>query len=224
MTWEHELYDDFTYFQDRPFFHSFPGDECMIGFVFAEEKDANVMWKKYNTRASIQSSESPLTPPPSPYSSNRRSSEVDAKSSKSKPTSTPKKDKSNGKKKKIDISTISAPTNFQHVGHLGYTDDGGFQSTGLGPEYSNVLGDLSKYGITEKDIEKNKDFVETFLKTAEAKGLHTANATMGVPGMGEARASPPRVVPPPAPVRMAAPPPESPTKVRSSFRCMKYPY
>lgn len=26
VVWEHELYDGFEYFQDRPFFHSFPGD------------------------------------------------------------------------------------------------------------------------------------------------------------------------------------------------------
>lgn len=26
IIWEHELYEGFEYFQDRPFFHSFPGD------------------------------------------------------------------------------------------------------------------------------------------------------------------------------------------------------
>ena len=26
VIWEHELYEGFEYFQDRPFFHSFPGD------------------------------------------------------------------------------------------------------------------------------------------------------------------------------------------------------
>lgn len=26
VIWEHECYDNFEYFQDRPYFHSFPGD------------------------------------------------------------------------------------------------------------------------------------------------------------------------------------------------------
>jgi hypothetical protein len=26
VIWEHELYQNFDYFQDRPYFHSFPGD------------------------------------------------------------------------------------------------------------------------------------------------------------------------------------------------------
>jgi len=26
VIWEHELYEGFEYFQDRPFFHTFPGD------------------------------------------------------------------------------------------------------------------------------------------------------------------------------------------------------
>jgi hypothetical protein len=26
VIWEHEMYDGFEYYQDRPFFHSFPGD------------------------------------------------------------------------------------------------------------------------------------------------------------------------------------------------------
>jgi neural Wiskott-Aldrich syndrome protein len=26
VIWQHELYEGFEYFQDRPFFHSFPGD------------------------------------------------------------------------------------------------------------------------------------------------------------------------------------------------------
>ena len=32
IIWEHELYEGFEYFQDRPFFHSFPGD--VSGFYF----------------------------------------------------------------------------------------------------------------------------------------------------------------------------------------------
>jgi hypothetical protein len=66
IVWEHELYEGFEYYQDRPFFHSFAGDvsvhwqfirnywlvpkECMIGVVFADEKDAKTFYKKVTTR------------------------------------------------------------------------------------------------------------------------------------------------------------------------------
>ncbi|KAJ3899880.1 hypothetical protein F5879DRAFT_810138, partial [Lentinula edodes] len=36
IIWSHEFYQglEAEYNTDRPWFHSFPGDECMIGFVF----------------------------------------------------------------------------------------------------------------------------------------------------------------------------------------------
>jgi len=46
VIWRHDLYEGFQYFSDRPFFHSFSGDECMVGFVFCEEKEAKAFHKK----------------------------------------------------------------------------------------------------------------------------------------------------------------------------------
>ncbi|KDQ10685.1 hypothetical protein BOTBODRAFT_487757 [Botryobasidium botryosum FD-172 SS1] len=50
VTWEHEVYEAFKYHEDRPFFHSFAGDEYEIGFVFAEEAEAAALYKKVRTR------------------------------------------------------------------------------------------------------------------------------------------------------------------------------
>lgn len=50
IVWEHEIWEPFEYNVDRPFFHSFAGDECMIGFVFADESEAKTMYKKVTTR------------------------------------------------------------------------------------------------------------------------------------------------------------------------------
>jgi hypothetical protein len=33
VIWEHELYQNFDYFQDRPYFHSFPGDVRILSAV-----------------------------------------------------------------------------------------------------------------------------------------------------------------------------------------------
>ena len=32
VVWEHEMYEGFEYFQDRPFFYSFPGDVSRIRY------------------------------------------------------------------------------------------------------------------------------------------------------------------------------------------------
>ncbi|KDN43029.1 hypothetical protein RSAG8_06352, partial [Rhizoctonia solani AG-8 WAC10335] len=40
IIWEHEVYEPMLYTQDRPFFHSFAGDDCMIGFSFPNESEA----------------------------------------------------------------------------------------------------------------------------------------------------------------------------------------
>ncbi|KAK0235172.1 hypothetical protein EDD85DRAFT_842139 [Armillaria nabsnona] len=46
IIWEHEFYDGLDYFADRALFHSFPGDDSMIGFVFSNESEAKDFWKK----------------------------------------------------------------------------------------------------------------------------------------------------------------------------------
>ena len=61
---EHEIYNDFQYYQDRPYFHTFAGDvraknvitlcrlipmeqDCMIGIVFPAESDPKNVFKRY---------------------------------------------------------------------------------------------------------------------------------------------------------------------------------
>ena len=46
VIWEHEFYQGLEYNADRAWFHSFAGDECMIGFVFSDEGEAKNFWKK----------------------------------------------------------------------------------------------------------------------------------------------------------------------------------
>ncbi|KAF9451595.1 WH1-domain-containing protein [Macrolepiota fuliginosa MF-IS2] len=53
VIWEHELYDGFELFQDRGFFHSFPGDDCMIGLVYADEQEAKLFFKKVKLKKKL---------------------------------------------------------------------------------------------------------------------------------------------------------------------------
>ncbi|GAA6071153.1 wiskott-Aldrich syndrome protein, partial [Tachysurus ichikawai] len=41
LLWEQEVYSPFTYSTPRPFFHTFPSDECWVGLNFSDEDEAS---------------------------------------------------------------------------------------------------------------------------------------------------------------------------------------
>ncbi|KAK7046795.1 hypothetical protein R3P38DRAFT_3422525 [Favolaschia claudopus] len=136
VIWEFELYNGLEYFPDRAFFHSFAADECMVGFVFADEREAKSFWKKVTTK----------------------------KEAKSKPASEKKKKASKGGK--IDKSMISGPASgsFVHVAHMGYDEDQGFTSTGVDPSWTAFLGQLENSGIDKKVIDQEMEFIKDFAR------------------------------------------------------------
>ncbi|KAH9923513.1 uncharacterized protein B0H18DRAFT_836207, partial [Fomitopsis serialis] len=143
IIWEHELYEGFEYNQDRPFFHSFPGDDCMIGVVFADEGEAKTFYKKVTTTK------------PSTGASPEKT-----KSSKKKKAS---------KGGKIDKSMISGPTagSFKHVAHMGYDAEKGFTSTNVDPSWTSFLQQLESQGIAREMIDSNMDFIKDFVRDAQ---------------------------------------------------------
>ncbi|KIJ62262.1 hypothetical protein HYDPIDRAFT_30526, partial [Hydnomerulius pinastri MD-312] len=139
VIWQHELYDGFEYFQDRPYFHSFAGDECMIGFVFAGEKDAKLFHKKVTTRKADK------VPKVAPAA------------------------KANKKGGKIDKSMISGPTagSFKHVAHMGFDEEKGFTSTNVDPSWLAFLDGLKSQGVSDDLIKENMDFIKGFIRDAQ---------------------------------------------------------
>lgn len=51
IIWDHDIYENMQYNQDRRFFHTFEGDEFLIAFSFAEEREADDFFKKVNGRS-----------------------------------------------------------------------------------------------------------------------------------------------------------------------------
>ena len=45
VTWEHELYYQISYVQDRKQFQSFAGQDFMIGFNFADAEESHVFFE-----------------------------------------------------------------------------------------------------------------------------------------------------------------------------------
>ncbi|EDR10182.1 actin regulatory protein [Laccaria bicolor S238N-H82] len=136
VIWEHELYEGLEYSQDRGFFHSFAGDKCMIGFVFAEEHEAKIFYKKVMMKK-------------------------DAKAKKN--TSKPKK-LSISKGGRVDKSMISGPQagSFKHIAHMGYDAEAGFTSKGVDPSWTTFLGNLENSGVDKAIIEENMEFIKNF--------------------------------------------------------------
>ncbi|EJF63715.1 WH1-domain-containing protein, partial [Dichomitus squalens LYAD-421 SS1] len=162
IIWEHELYEGFEYFQDRPFFHSFAGDECMIGIVFSDESEAKTFYKKVTTR---------------------KSGTVKSKSG------TTKKKGSKPGKGKIDKSMISGPTagSFKHVAHMGYDSEKGFTSTNVDPSWEAFLSNLEGQGVSREVLEQNMDFIKDFVRDAQKSEAKNAAA----PGSAKKKPPPP---------------------------------
>ena len=58
ISWDHELYDDFYFYEDKPYFHTFAGDHCMLGLCYADESSAEQMYKKVSNRSKYMKSSS----------------------------------------------------------------------------------------------------------------------------------------------------------------------
>ncbi|KAF4630937.1 hypothetical protein G7Y89_g7208 [Cudoniella acicularis] len=50
VIWDQEIYDTWSYNQDRTFFHTFETEECLAGLSFVDEKEAKTFLKKMQDR------------------------------------------------------------------------------------------------------------------------------------------------------------------------------
>ncbi|XP_051543793.1 actin nucleation-promoting factor WASL-like isoform X2 [Myxocyprinus asiaticus] len=108
-----------------------------------------------------------------------------------------KKDKAKGKnkKKKISKAEIGTPSNFRHVGHVGWDPNTGFDLNNLDPELKNLF---DVCGISEAEL-KDRETSKVIYEFIEKKG--------GVEAVkNELR----RQAPPPPPSRGGPPPPPPP--------------
>ncbi|KAJ3134385.1 hypothetical protein HK100_003594 [Physocladia obscura] len=124
-------------------------------------------------------------------------------------TNEKKEKKSKGKSKnavssKIDKSMISAPSNFEHVSHVGFNQNTGFTAQNIPMEWKAIF---AKAGITEEQLadKHTAKFVKKFMKENSGAG--------GMPAVSASTASGgARRAPPPPPPSRRAPPPPPPTR------------
>uniref|UniRef100_A0A803KGS4 Actin nucleation-promoting factor WASL n=1 Tax=Xenopus tropicalis TaxID=8364 RepID=A0A803KGS4_XENTR len=224
---EQELYYNFVYNSPRPYFHTFPGDTCQIGLNFASEEEA----KRFRKATTDLISRRPRKPdkkrePPNgpslpmatvdiknPEITNRYNAQVN---------NIPyKNDKKKGKtkKKKLTKADIGTPSNFQHIGHVGWDPNTGFDVNNLDPELKKLF-DLC--GISEaqlKDKETSKVIYDFIEKTGGVEAVKNELRRQGPPRWSAPPPPPPSrggPPPPPPPHSSGPPPPPPPARGRGA--------
>ena len=222
VVWEHELYKDFTYRQERKFFHTFSSDEFLVGLSFADEGDAAIFFNKIQNR---EASSAPRgrPPPPSPSGGGAPAPmgpPSGASSASISSTSSSGSKKSSGKpgeKKKLSKADIGLPSNFKHIGHIGWDPDKGFDVQNIPPEWKALF---EKAGVTKEQLEDKEtakfivDFVQQRGGPVAAAAAFSSAAAPPPPAPGGNRGGAPPPPPPGnrGPPQNAAPPPPPPSR------------
>ncbi|CAG8553442.1 1346_t:CDS:10 [Cetraspora pellucida] len=208
ILWEQELHKDFKYNQECPFFHTFCTDDHFAAFSFANENEAKIFYKKVINREKLS----------------------DKKSQKNSKSGGLFGTKKNGKKGKIDKASISKPTDFRHLGHIGFNPDTGFDVQNINPSWKNLFDQLGELGISqvnildsishrylipniEEIITQNADFIMQYVDENGGikKAKKPANTTTGKPASGATKKTPP----PPPPSRRPGSSPSAKPKAKS---------
>ncbi|KAG0059011.1 hypothetical protein BGZ89_000793 [Linnemannia elongata] len=200
IVWEQELYQGFDYHQDMPFFHTFQADNYVAGFSFADEHEAEVFYSKVHGRARLR----PFKPVPSSGTLAKSAKAAGAQGRNKFPLH-------NGK---LDKSRIGMPSDFRHVGHIGWDPDVGFEAQNIDPAWRTLFDQLDTFGVSRQQINENAGFITNFvnahggLAPTTTKPNGTSNGSNGSlsdlsridsPPLGRAQSPPPKKRPPPPP-------------------------
>ncbi|KAG0046636.1 hypothetical protein BGZ89_005245, partial [Linnemannia elongata] len=158
VIWEQELYENFEYNQERSFFHTFAIDNCLAAFSFADDQEASVFYKKVSNRETLKKSKSSPNGSPSATPKSRKSGFFGSKKEKK------------GSKGKLDKTQIGLPSNFRHLGHIGWDPNKGFNVQNIDPEWKNLFEQLDKMGVSQEDIQNNAEFVSQFVQSRGGPG------------------------------------------------------
>jgi hypothetical protein len=83
------------------------------------------------------------------------------------------------RKSPISTSMISAPVveSFIHEAHVGMSKEGVIEVSGnLDPSWTAIIGELQGYGINQRMVEENIDFIEGFMEGAKAAGQNSLSS------------------------------------------------
>lgn len=234
MMFEQELYNNFSIYLPKAYFMTFAGDTCQVGLNFASEEETkrfrnNVTELIGRRQRKTEKRRDPPNGPTLPMATvdikNPEINSVQRYHNNSQVnnivhSSFPKREKKGkGKKKRLTKADIGTPSNFQHIGHVGWDPNTGFDLNNLDPELKNLF---DMCGISEaqlKDKETSKviyDFIEKKGGVEAVKNELRRQAPPPPPSRGGPPPPPPHhssAPPPPPPARgRGAPPPPPPSR------------
>uniref|UniRef100_A0A668UVP0 WASP like actin nucleation promoting factor b n=1 Tax=Oreochromis aureus TaxID=47969 RepID=A0A668UVP0_OREAU len=234
VMYEQELYNNFNISVPKPYFITFAGDTCQVGLNFSSEEEckrfrnsagelmgrkqrktekrrdpANGMFSTY----CLLHFPGPALPMATVDIKNPEINSVQRYHNNSQMnnivhSSFPKREKKvkGGKKKKLTKADIGTPSNFQHIGHVGWDPNTGFDLNNLDPELKNLF---DMCGISEaqlKDKETSKVIYDFIEKNGGVDAVKDELRKQAPPPPPPSRGGPP----PPPPHHGSAPPPPPP--------------
>ncbi|KAJ5612177.1 Actin-binding FH2 [Penicillium lagena] len=230
VIWDQEIFDNFSYNQDRTFFHTFELEQCPAGLSFADEKEAKTFIKKVHDREDKASKETKHTP----FASSRGQGPApvtNGKASRSLFGSLLHRGHSNASAAppapaapapSIQVAPpppALPPTAPAAIPAATPAAKGDLPFDTSDPEWAGLLGELKQMGITEDQIADNSDFIKAWIdqkQSAAAEPSATGRAPPPPPPAAPktnaispqptgASASRGRGPPPPPPSRKARP-------------------
>ncbi|XP_047430901.1 WASP like actin nucleation promoting factor b isoform X2 [Mugil cephalus] len=228
MMFEQELYNNFTTYLPKPYFITFAGDKCQVGLNFASEEEtkrfratmSELMGRKQRkTEKRRDPPNGPTLPMATVDIKNPEINSVHRYHNNSQVNNLvhsafPKREKkAKGKKKRLTKADIGTPSNFQHIGHVGWDPNTGFDLNNLDPELKNLF---DMCGISEAQL-KDKETSKVIYDFIEKKGgveavKNELRRQAPPPPPPPSRGGPP----PPPPHHSSAPPPPPPARGRGA--------
>lgn len=210
----------------RPYFHTFEGDDAQIGLNFADEKEADtfqqtIEGKLAERRARRERKTSSKSKAGGQTNGSRPPTGGEVKVSTAYTSTAPpfRKESASakkGEKKKLKKEDIGMPTNFQHISHVGWDPNRGFDLENVDP---NLKKFFQKAGVDERALQDKdtREFIYDFID--KHGGVEAALREVNSLQENFAPPPPPRVISQPSSavqratannVPMHAPPPPPP--------------
>ncbi|KAK2048705.1 WH1-domain-containing protein [Colletotrichum somersetense] len=200
VIWDQEIFDNWSYNQDRTFFHSFEIEECLAGLSFVDEKEAKQFKKKMDDREKNASRATRSTPFGGAAQSSGHKHGLlgglfgSRHASAPTPPDSPRSNLPHGRMPSLGGANGHSPSEFSVL-------------DAFDPQWRENFGeDLRDKGLTDDFIKENQEFIVEFLKEEQEKLMAGARSH-----------APPPPPPPPAshsngiePRNSRAPPPPPP--------------
>ncbi|KAJ0158012.1 Wiskott-Aldrich syndrome -like protein 1, partial [Colletotrichum tanaceti] len=163
VIWDQEIYDTWSYNQDRTYFHSFEIEECLAGLSFVDEKEAKQFKKKMDEREKNASRATRSTPfggaaQPSGHKHGLLGGLFGSRhASAPTPPDSPRSNLPHGRVSSLGSINGHKPSEFAVL-------------DAFDPQWRENFGeDLRDKGLTDDFIKENQEFIVEFLKEEQEK-------------------------------------------------------